>query len=60
MSALEALVNAAIGLVVSWTLTAFVLGYTPTQAIGVTLLFFTASFVRAYLLRRLFAWMGTK
>lgn len=57
MSALEALVNAAIGLVVSWTITAFVLGYTPTQAIGVTAMFFAASFTRAWLIRRAFkAW----
>jgi len=57
MSALEALINAAIGLVVSWTLTAFVLGYTPSQAIGVTMMFFAASFTRSWLIRKAFkAW----
>ena len=54
MSALEALCNAIIGLVVSWTLTAFVLGYTPAQAIGVTLLFFCASFLRSWAIREAF------
>ena len=54
MSALEALFNAIIGLVVSWTLTAFVLGYTPVQAIGVTLLFFCASFLRSWAIREAF------
>lgn len=57
MIALEALCNATIGLVVSWSLTAFVLGYTPTQAVGVTLLFFAASFTRSWLIRKAFkAW----
>mgnify|MGYP000852434691 FL=1 len=60
MIALEAFCNAAIGLVVSWTLTLTVLGYSPTQAVWVTLLFFTASFVRSYLLRRFFAWMNAR
>ena len=54
MSALEALCNAIIGLVVSWTLTAFVLGYTPAQAIGVTLMFFCASFLRSWAIREAF------
>lgn len=59
MSALEALCNAVIGLVVSWTLTAFVLGYTPTQAVGVTTMFFAASFTRSWLIRRAFkAWQS--
>lgn len=57
MSALEAFVNAAIGLVVSWTLTLTVLGYSPTQAVWVTLMFFCASFLRAWVIRRAFkAW----
>ena len=54
MSALEALCNAIIGLVVSWTLTAFVLGYTPAQAIGVTMMFFCASFLRSWAIREAF------
>lgn len=57
MSALEALVNAVIGLVVSWTLTLTVLGYSPAQALWVTLMFFAASFLRAWIIRRAFkAW----
>ena len=53
-SAVEALFNAAIGFAVSWTLTAFVLGYTPAQAVGVTLLFFCASFLRSWAIREAF------
>ena len=53
-SAVEALFNAAIGFAVSWTITAFVLGYTPVQAIGVTLLFFCASFLRSWAIREAF------
>ena len=57
MSALEALINAGIGLVVSWTLTHFVLGYTATQSMAVTAMFFAASFLRAWIIRRAFkAW----
>jgi hypothetical protein len=57
MTALEALLNASIGLVVSWTLTAFVLGYTPSQAVSVTMMFFAASFTRSWLIRKAFkAW----
>lgn len=57
MSALEALVNAAIGLVVSWTLTLTVLGYSPVQSAGITAMFFCASFLRAWVIRRAFkAW----
>ncbi len=54
MSALEALCNAVIGLVVSWLVTWLVLGYTPAQSIGVTAMFFGLSFTRAYVLRRIF------
>lgn len=54
MKAAEALTNAAIGLVVSWTLTLTVLGYSPAQSAGVTAMFFAASFIRAYALRILF------
>ncbi len=47
----EALANAAIGLIVSWAATWFILGYSPAQSIGVTLMFFGLSFGRSYLLR---------
>lgn len=57
MSALEAFVNAAIGLVVSWTLTLTVLGYSPVQSAGVVAMFFVASFLRNWAVRRAFkAW----
>ena len=54
MPVLEAFANAAIGLVVSWAATWFVLGYAPLQAVGVTLMFFALSFTRAYVLRLVF------
>ena len=57
MIALEAFANAAIGLVVSWTLTLTVLGYSPVQSAGITAMFFAASFTRAYVIRKAFkAW----
>lgn len=55
MSALEALCNAAIGLVVSWTLTLTVLGYTPAQSASITAMFFVASFARSWAIRKAFA-----
>ena len=55
MIALEAFCNAAIGLVVSWTLTLTVLGYSPTQSASITLMFFCASFARNWAIRKAFA-----
>lgn len=57
MSAVEALTNAVIGLVVSWAATVFILGYTPTGGVAVAALFFGLSFARSYIIRRLFAWL---
>ena len=54
MDTLESLANAAIGFVVSWVLTLTVLGYSPAQSIGITAMFFVASFARARALRWLF------
>ena len=54
MSALEALVNAAIGLVVSWCATVFVLGYSPVQSVAITGMFFGLSFIRAWAVREAF------
>lgn len=54
MSALEALCNAAIGLLVSWAATFFVLGYSATGSLAVTAMFFTLSFTRSYVLRLVF------
>ena len=58
MDTLESLANAAIGLVVSWVLTLFVLGYTATGSLAVTLMFFVASFIRARVLRAIFRRMA--
>jgi hypothetical protein len=52
--AIEALANAAIGLLVSWAATFFVLGYSASGSLAVTMMFFGLSFVRSYLLRRAF------
>ncbi len=54
MSALEALCNAAIGLLVSWAATFFVLGYSATGSLAVTAMFFALSFTRSYVLRLVF------
>jgi hypothetical protein len=54
MSALEALCNAVIGFVVSWCATLFVLGYSPTESLAVTGMFFALSFTRAWVLREVF------
>lgn len=54
MIAAEAAANAGIGLIVSWSATWLVLGYTPAQSIGVTLMFTGLSFSRAYALRLYF------
>ena len=54
MSALEALVNAAIGLVVSWAATFFILGYSPAQSAAITGMFFGLSFTRAWAIREVF------
>lgn len=55
MIALESLCNAAIGLLVSWAATFFVLGYTATGSLAVTAMFFTLSFTRSYVLRLIFS-----
>lgn len=54
MSALEALCNATIGLLVSWAATFFVLGYSATGSLAVTAMFFALSFTRSYVLRLAF------
>lgn len=54
LSALEALVNAAIGLLVSWAATLFVLGYSPVQSAAITAMFFGLSFTRAWIIREVF------
>jgi hypothetical protein len=57
MSALEALANAVIGLLVSWAVTVFVLGFSWDQAAAITAGFFGLSFTRAYVIRRVFKWL---
>ena len=54
LDAIEALTNAAVGLVVSWCATLWVLGYSPAQSAAVTLMFFALSFTRAWILRAMF------
>lgn len=58
IDAIEALANAGIGLVVSWAATFWVLGYSATGSIAVTLMFFGLSFARAWALRALFRRFG--
>ena len=59
-SAAEALVNATLGLVVSWAATFFLLpplfGIAPTaaQSAGITALFFALSFLRSWVIREAF------
>ena len=62
MIATEAMCNAVVGLLVSWAATYWLFplwGFTPSPAAAfeITLTFFVLSFVRSYLLRRLFAWL---
>ena len=54
MIALEALCNAAIGLIVSWAATFFILGYSASGSAAVTAMFFGLSFARSYALRLFF------
>ena len=54
MDAVEALANAAIGLVVSWLTTWLVLGYSAASSMGVTAMFFGLSFTRAWIIRGIF------
>ena len=57
MDALEAFANASVGLVVSWSATWLVLGYSPASSAAVTAMFFTLSFARSYAIRKLFRWL---
>ena len=54
MDAVEALANAAIGLVVSWLTTWLVLGYSAASSMGITAMFFGLSFTRAWIIRGIF------
>jgi len=54
MDAAEALANAVIGLAVSWAATFFVLGYSAAGSAGITLMFFSLSFARAWAVRAVF------
>lgn len=58
MDVLEALTNAAIGLVVSWCATVWVLGYSPAAGAGVTAMFFGLSFARSWAIRAVFRRIG--
>jgi len=54
VTALESLCNAAIGLMVSWAATRFILGYDAGQSAAITAMFFGLSFARSYVLRLIF------
>jgi hypothetical protein len=58
MDLIEATSNALIGFAVSWAATFFILGYSAGSSIAVTGMFFGLSFVRAYVLRKLFRRLG--
>ena len=58
MDALEAFANASVGLVVSWSATWLVLGYSPSASAAVTAMFFGLSFTRAWIIRGIFRGMG--
>lgn len=58
LDTIEAFTNAAIGLMVSWLASVFVLGYTAVESVGVTAMFFALSFSRSWILRRLFRGFG--
>lgn len=52
--AIEALSNAAFGMVISWAATWFVLGYSAAGSLAVTGMFFGLSFIRSFVLRAIF------
>jgi hypothetical protein len=54
LSLAEAITNATLGLIVSWLITWAVLGFTPEQSVGITLLFFAVSTVRSFIVREAF------
>ena len=54
MDAIEALTNASVGLLVSWSATYCILDYTPAQSAAITAMFFGLSFARSFVLRRIF------
>ena len=54
IDAAEALINAIIGLVVSWAATRFVLGYDAAQSAAITGMFFGLSFARSWAIRAMF------
>jgi hypothetical protein len=54
LSLAEAITNATLGLIVSWLITWAVLGFTPVQSAGITLLFFAVSTVRSFIVREAF------
>lgn len=54
IDAIEAMTQAAIGLVVSLALTHYWLGFTPIQSMHITAVFFIASFARAWIIRASF------
>lgn len=50
----EAITNATLGLIASWLITWAVLGFTPAQSAGITLMFFAVSTARNFIVREAF------
>lgn len=63
MSALEALCNASIGLIVSWAVTYWCLPFwglepSASASLGITAFYFVVSFARAWAIREVFSRYG--
>ena len=54
----EALANAALGFLISWAATFWVLGFSAAGSVGITAMFFGLSFARAWILRKAFRRWG--
>ena len=55
MITLESFISATIGLLVSWLVTHFILGYSAAAGVGVSAMFFGLSFARGIAVRWAFA-----
>jgi len=55
----EAVTNVVVGAFVSWVLTLIIFGVSAKFAAAVTLVFAVASYVRSYLIRRMFNWLNS-
>lgn len=57
---LETTASMLIGMVINWCLVQYIFGVTPFFALGSTGVFFCASWIRVYTLRKVFRHMETK